>query len=466
MKGRRESFAAVALLLPLLIISQSPVYPASSQVEKWIQLGTDSEDTAWSYVLLGKETVHLGANSEVRSGNIGANSADSSRATVTIGVGAKVLGPSEVKGDYVWLKANSEVWDVTYNQIKKSENVAIHGSELAPLNLPACSLPHFPRFSSGTENVTVNVGQTRVLDKGDYCNVIVKTNARLVFSGGIYNLKSLSASGKAKLYFKAPSEVRVADRLVIGPKGKVGPQLGSGIDASDITFYVNGNDGSVKAVEGVNADIDANIYAPRGTIWLKTNAQVTGSYIAKNIKIDENVTLTWDSAFADYAAADKLGLYFHNDGTYAYFNETLLADPIPSTFTYTVYLDKPAGGRYPQDFRLAYSYDIAHLEKWDGSDWSHMENATVTVNGRSIAFRVPLLSIANPGIQEDTKVLFVQYFGPNSYELVVDRAPDVGNYFISSNIIPNLPWPTPLIWITAVIATVYLMHSRRSKWNV
>jgi len=466
MNGRRESFVAVALLLPLLLISQSPVYPASSQVEKWIQLGTDSEDTAWSYVLLAKETVDLGANSEVRSGDIGANSANSEKATITIGAGAKVWGPSKVKGNYIWLKATSEVWDVYYNQIKKSENVAVHGSELAPLNLPACSLPHFPRFSSGTENVTVNVGQTRVLDRGDYGNVIVKTNARLVFSGGTYNLKSLSASGKAKLCFKAPSDVRIADRLVIGPKSKVGPQLGSGIDASDIAFYVNGNDSSVKAVEGVNADIDANIYALSGTIWLKTNSQVTGSCIARNIKIGENVTLTWDNAFADYAAADNLGLYFHNDGTYAYFNETLLADPIPSTFTYTIYLDKPAGGRHPQDFRLAYSLDIAHLERWDGSSWNYVEDITVAANGRSIVFKVPLLSIANPSIQEDTKVSFVQYFGPNSYELVVDRAPDVGNYFIASNIIPNLPWPTPLIWITAVVATVYLMHTRRSKWNV
>jgi len=463
MNGQEESSVAAALLFSFLMIS-SPIGRASSQVENWIELGTDSEDTAWSYVLLAKDTVMLGANSKVRSGDIGANIGDVGRVTVTIGVNAKVSG-SKVKGDHIWLKANSEVWDVQYNQIKKGKNAIVHGSESALPYLPVASLPYLPTFSPGAADTTVNVGQTYVLDEGDYGNVIAKTNAELIFSGGIYNLKSLVASANARLCFKTPSEVRIGDRLAIGPRSKVGPHPGSGIDASDIIIFVNGNDGSMKAVEGVNTDIDANIYAPNGTIWLKTNTDATGSYIAKNIRIGENVTLTLASAFADYAAADELGLYFHNDGTYAYFNETFVDDPIPSAFTYTVYLDKPAERRYPKDFRLVYSSDAADLERWDGSNWRHVEDIPVTVDGRSVVFRVPLLSIANPDIQEDTKVWFVQYLGCDSYEFEVDWAPDVGNYFISSDVIPNLPWPTPLIFVSAVTASVYFIYKRMFKWN-
>lgn len=452
---------AAALLLSLLMIS-TPIGSASSEVENWIELGTDSEDTAWAYVLLAKDTVMLGANSEVRSGDIGANIGDIGRGTVTIGVNARVSG-SKVKGDHIWLKANSEVWDVQYNQIKKGRNAIVHGGESALLYLPVASLPYFPTFSPGTADTTVNVGQTYVLDEGDYGNVIAKTDAELIFSGGIYNLKSLVASANARLHFKTPSEVRIKDRLAIGPRSKVGPHPGSGIDASDIIIFVNGNNGSMKAVEGVNTDIDANIYAPNGTIWLETNTDATGSYIAKDIKIDQNVTLTLDSAFPDYAAADLLHLCLHNDGTHFYFKETFADTPNPSTFTYTVYLDKPAQGRYPQDFRLVYSSHHTDLERWDGSNWRQVGDVTVTVDGRSIVFSVPLSSIANPDIQEDTRVWVVQYLGCNSHEFEVDRAPNAGSFFISSDVIPNLPWPTPLIFVPVVTASVYFIYKGMFK---
>jgi len=176
-----------------------------------------------------------------------------------------------------------------------------------------------------------------------------------------------------------------------------------------------------------------------------------------------NVKVTWDSAYSNYAEADKLCLYFYNDGAYAYFNETLAADPDPSSFTYTVYLDKPAGGTYPQDFRLVYSSGTAELQSWNGSNWNYVEEITVTVSNNSIVFKVSLQSIANPNIQEDINLWFVDYYGSNSYEVEVDRAPNTGSYFISSEIIPNLPWPTPPIFISAVVATICILYFRRFK---
>ncbi|RLI36328.1 hypothetical protein DRO55_03750, partial [Candidatus Bathyarchaeota archaeon] len=78
-------------------------------------------------------------------------------------------------------------------------------------------------------------------------------------------------------------------------------------------------------------------------------------------------------------------------------------------------------------------------------------------------FKVLLSSIANPNIQEDTNVWFIEYYGCNSYELQLDRAPDTGSFFISHEVISELPYPTQLILITATIATIYIIYKRRFR---
>ena len=338
---------------------------------------------------------------------------------------------------------------------------------------------------------------------------------------------------------------------------------------------------------------------------------------------------------------DKVDLFFHNDGVYAYFNETLTHEPNPYAFTYTVYLDKPAGGSYPEDFRLVYTaglwrlmtsddevdpaddvaldyvdikeayatniknrlifkivvfstirdgsryfyrvfidsdqnkntgyrdtmaphgnllaigadylieysnkyaglYEFAgstqsqwkwnkigdttdgrveyeknggnlilkiygsdigspstfdliynaekigtqridwapdsyndtsyystytisepwgELHRWNGTEWEYVEDITIIegTNPYSIVFKVNLSNIANPDIMQDTEVWFVEYYGPNSYELEVDRAPNTGAYFIPYNVIPEMPWPTPIIVIPAIIITIYVIERR------
>jgi len=455
----------LSLVLFIFVIFLS--FTPSAHVLLGIQLGCDGYDTPGSYVLLAKDTVTIEANSEVKSGDVGANSDGGGGITVTIGPNGKVSKSSKIKGDYIWLKANTVVGDVYYNQIKKDPNVKIRGNEYTPLELPVSSLPYFPSFSPGTTDITVKEGKTYILNPGDYGDIVVMPNAKLIFTGGIYNLKSLDARANTKLYFNAVSEVRIDERFKVDANSKVKPKSGSGIDASDIIFYVNGNDGPGprKAVEGANARIEANIYAPHGTIWLKSNVVATGAYIGKNIIVGPNVVLNWKSAFTNYVKADKLCIYFHNDGTYAYFNETLAAQPDPSSFTYTVYLDKPVGETYPQDFRLVYSSGTSELQSWDGSSWNKVEDITVTVNGNNIVFKVSLASIANPNIQEDTNVWFVEYYGSNSYGHVVDRAPNTGSYFIPYNVIDEFPGHTSLIFIPAIVSAVYFIYKRRFKRN-
>lgn len=455
MVHRRLFAVSIFLLLANTVI---PVHALD-----WVQLGCDEHDTPGSYVLLAKDTVVIEANARVRSGDVGANSDGGGSVTVTVGPNVDVSKKSKIKGDYIWLKTNTKVGDIYYNQIKKGSNVKIRGTEYTPLDLPVSSLPYFPSFSPGTTDITVPMGQTYTLSPGNYGDVVVMPNAKLIFTGGVYNLNSLDARDGSKLYFNAASEVRIEEDFCMGLNGKIQPKPGSGIHASDIIFYVKGSDNPASVVMDYNVNVKANIYAPNGTIWLKTNVNAEGAFIGEKIKVGLNVVIKWKSAFTEYAKADKLCIFFTNDGTHAYFKEMLAASPDPSSFTYTVYLDKPAGDTYPQDFRLVYSSGTAELQSWDGSSWNYVEDIVVTTAGNSLTFNVSLQSIANLAIEQDTNVWFAEYYGSNSFGQVVDRAPNTGSYFISSEVIPELPWPTPLIFVPAVVAAVFIIYKRGFK---
>jgi hypothetical protein len=87
----------------------------------------------------------------------------------------------------------------------------------------------------------------------------------------------------------------------------------SGLKASDVVVYVGGADdncghdgrdaesgegGSAAAVHvGENNVVQANIYAPRGTVRIKSKTQATGAFIGEHVRVGQNVTLRLDSAF-------------------------------------------------------------------------------------------------------------------------------------------------------------------------
>jgi len=44
-----------------------------------------------------------------------------------------------------------------------------------------------------------------------------------------------------------------------------------------------------------------------------------------------------------------------------------------------------------------------------------------------------------------------------------DRAPDSGRYEVSHEVVPELPWPTPIIFIPSVVFSVYMIYRRRFR---
>ena len=182
-----------------------------------------------------------------------------------------------------------------------------------PLTLPVFDL--LPPFLVGDPDDTndVTVSGTVNLTPGLYGDVHINQNGDLVFAPGKYSFRSLTTAKKADMLFSGPTSVMIAGRMSTDSQSDVNP----GGDASDVIFYVAGTDsGSDGAVDiGFNnAEVNANFYAPNGTIVVGDDSALVGALLAKHVVVGGKATVALDSAFSEapdqfaFEVTDQIGL--------------------------------------------------------------------------------------------------------------------------------------------------------------
>ncbi len=298
---------------------------------------------AQEFVALGTESIKLDNHTKVHTGNIGANTSlpnkkngKDDQEEVELGERVQMLqAGSDVVGDTVRLRSHTQVYNVHFNERIFGSHVTILGTQVTPQGLPVVAvLPTLPTITPGTQDIEVEGNQTRTLAPGSYRNIKVKNKGKLIFTGGLYQIANLEAGEEASLLFKAAAEVRIKQELEVKAKSYVGPDAAApALEASQIIFYVEGkdardddddddddddnaadfsssqlekfveddddDDGSRKVAQiGDRCTIKANIYAPNGTLWLKSNSKATGAFIGKVLRIGQGVELWLKSAFS------------------------------------------------------------------------------------------------------------------------------------------------------------------------
>jgi hypothetical protein len=142
---------------------------------------------------------------------------------------------------------------------------------------------------------------TLTLDAGDYGDLIAHNNSTVTFNGGIYTFTKWDVWQRVKIYFAAPTEIRIADKMDTDQNTFVGPApSASGLTARDIRIIVmgiNGGSGTVAGEIGTSNTVIANIYVPNGTLWIRSNAKATGAFIARWVHIAQSVELILESGF-------------------------------------------------------------------------------------------------------------------------------------------------------------------------
>ncbi|MEM2112107.1 MAG: hypothetical protein QXX08_09570 [Candidatus Bathyarchaeia archaeon] len=170
---------------------------------------------------------------------------------------------------------------------------------------------------------------------------------------------------------------------------------------------------------------------------------------------------------ASPASVDILKVYLTNNGTHFRFIIECSTTPQPSNIrSYCVFLDTKAGGATSgtykgADFCLVGGGPQPGLYEWGASGWSYKSSIDVNIVGNSIYLTARLSEIGYPDDCQETIGIVAATFQPLGF--LRDRAPDTGNYSVSHEVIFELPWPTPLIFVPAVAATVYYISKRRFK---
>ncbi len=233
-----------------------------------------------------------------------------------LAVNQNTIVTGNLRADSVALDNHANIsGGVAYNNLTNSG--ATTGALSSPLSLPVFSmLPafHTAALRPGAADVIVAPFETRTLPAGDYGLIQVAGTGTVVFSGGLYNVRAIETGSGGScvvpcrtLSFAAPADVRVAERLDAGTDAFVGPAAGSGVTAAQIILYVGGIDGTdgslgslPRAVNfGRGSTVEANVYAPNGTISLGRDSSVTGAFLARDVLIEQGSAVTAASYFAN-----------------------------------------------------------------------------------------------------------------------------------------------------------------------
>jgi hypothetical protein len=305
-------------------------------------------------VIFATNSAYLEQASDVHSGAVVVNDVSAgptlaSGTELTIGLATFVGADSLVIADSIKVKESAVVLgDVRCNELDDNSG-AVTCSDRPVLPFFA-TLPPFKSEPAGTVDVTVALAGSAVLDPGDYRDVKVKHNGTLILSGGVYNLRNLDAGHATSLLFEAPSEVRIADKLILGQNSFLGPDSGASIGARDIVLYVagvNGTSGALGATPkaatlGLATDVFANVYAPNGTLWIRQATIATGAFLARDVDLGLSAEVHLDSAFGNLPpSAHPQNLFTDGPGTLT-LNLTG-SDPNGDDLTFSIVTEPGAG---------------------------------------------------------------------------------------------------------------------------
>ena len=210
------------------------------------------------------------------------------------------------------MKENAQVTgDVRYNEL--TNNGTIDGALLTPLTLPlAIEVPAFPAITPGSSpagDVTVQGSADLTLAAGSYGNVklLQGTNndpTMLTLSGGVYHLLELDVGEDSSVECASACELRLQGKLSPGEDAYIGPQPGTSLGAEDVLVFVAGQNGSSgnlgatpRAAEiGMRNSVEARIFAPNGTLWIKEHTVAIGTFVARDVLAGIDTTITKDDA--------------------------------------------------------------------------------------------------------------------------------------------------------------------------
>jgi len=174
---------------------------------------------------------------------------------------------------------------------------------------------------------------------------------------------------------------------------------------------------------------------------------------------------------ANPASVDILKVSMVNNGTHLTFILECRSAPAPSSVrTYGIWLDTNENGGattgpyigadwYIQGGGAPGLYDSSGEEST--TTLTYKAPIEVKVHGKSIYLTTGLSDIGYPGNVKETVGIVASTHQPVA--MLKDRAPDTEHYSVVHEVIPELPWPTPMVIVPAIAAAIFMIYRQRFR---
>ncbi|MBM2841007.1 MAG: FlgD ig protein, partial [Bacteroidetes bacterium] len=257
-------------------------------------------------VILATDRVTFIDQSRIVSGHVVVNQRlTTPNPQLSVGPGVNIPAASILAANTIGVAAGAAVaGDAYFNTLTGT----ITGTPHQGLNeFPLVFMPGF-QYGQPTTNpsgdVNVPNGSTNMtLAPGTYRDIVLSPHSTLTLTGGgVYHIRDLWLKSDSRLLCSGASDVRILGGFAADNRSEMGPSPSTpGVTAKDVIFYVGATDlqsrFSLAVTISPNAIVNANIYAKNGTILLNQETQSTGAFIAKNVVVGRQASVSLNSAF-------------------------------------------------------------------------------------------------------------------------------------------------------------------------
>jgi hypothetical protein len=242
--------------------------------------------------VFGNERVSVGDSVRIKDGSVGSN------------MYAEIGCASQIKGDVVsrgqiFLRERSAVSGdvIAGGLITRQNNTTITGQEVDSAAIDQ-GTPIIHNVTPGTANVTIEDGQSRIIEPGAYAIIHAYSRAQLTFKAGTYAIAKLLTEPDGRIIFQVKAgeeiklniagEVRIADRMQMSYSEANYPAA--------VHIYSNYT-GQISI--GTDATMYGILIAPTATVVVASRTNVSGAIYARRVTIEPQAAVCKPPLLAD-----------------------------------------------------------------------------------------------------------------------------------------------------------------------
>ena len=211
-KANEIRFHSLVILFAVCVIAISVIIlkPSFSSFTQLAALKPPSQplfSSLDSFVLFAEKEITLEQETQISSGDLGSNNKlDIQKDTIVNG---------NLFAKEITIDKNTQInGNASFNKLKLHKESQVLGATTTPISLPIANLPQIPSFPIGAQDFTFQGTLTsNILSSGNYRNIILEKNSRLILTGGTYNLRKLELKENSILIYNSSTTINIQFKL-------------------------------------------------------------------------------------------------------------------------------------------------------------------------------------------------------------------------------------------------------------